>query len=603
MKILRSVPLRLLIIVPFSCLLIIATVIFATLSYNNNRTVALDMAQAFNEIISENVGDYINNVTAIMPALVFSNAQALKKGILSSDNPISNAPWLLSQLRQSDQLNFVTLAFNDGRYIAAARPPLNSNFLEIATNLKNDEGHLQGFSLNEQDLPNEMTKDIGPYDPRLRPFMRCAVEQADTPCWGNVYQYIEGNKYAISFSQAVTNTQGEVVAVTAVDMSLNRLSQYINKLKLHNDSVAFLFEQDGTLLASSSQDYLIADPSQNTRFTLSNHPSPLLRELATFQHYVPAEQLIKLHGHDYVFTLKHIELGYGKVWQLAVLQPLDVSISAIMGKTSNTIILTLSTLLAMIALGAALTKLIAKPIENISEMALDGALSELEKAPFRHSFIPEVRGLSASLARLAGAQRQSIAELEQRVAQRTTELENANARLLSLSQKDPLTGIANRRVFDETYANQWSLAQRQQTPLTLILCDVDHFKAFNDNYGHQQGDAALIRVASCILKQIQRPTDLIARYGGEEFVLVLPQTDEKGAWEIAEKIRQAVITENIQRDDLHDYPHITLSVGIASMIPTSEDNMDSLISLADEQLYVAKANGRNQSQPEPQVTG
>ncbi|MBU2880119.1 sensor domain-containing diguanylate cyclase [Aliiglaciecola lipolytica] len=602
MKIPRSLPLRILIIVPFTCLLIIATVVFAAVSYNNNRAVALEMAHTFNELITQHVENYINNMTEMMPALVLNNAQALKKGVLSSDKPIHNSPWLLSQLRQSDQLNFVTLAFNDGRYIAASRPPLNSNSLEIATNILNSDGHLQGFSINDQDLPNKQTKDIGPYDPRLRPFMRCAVTQTKIPCWGNVYQYLEGEKYAISFSQAVTNKQGEVIAVAAVDFSLERLNEYINKLKLNNDSIAILFEQDGTLLASSSQHYLLADPQKNTRFTLSNHPSTVLKKLATYQHYQSSEQLIEIQGRDYLLTLKDIQLGYGKVWQLAVLQPLDVTISVIQGKTSNTIILMIVTLLSMVALGAALTKLIAKPIENISNMALDGALSELQKAPFQHSFIPEVRGLSASLARLAGAQLQSIAELEQRVAERTIELENANARLLALSQRDPLTGIANRRVFDETYALQWALALRQQTPLAIILCDVDQFKAFNDNYGHQQGDAALIRVATCILKQIQRPTDLLARYGGEEFILVLPQTDEKGAWEIAEKIRQAVITENIPRDDLQVHPYITLSVGYASMVPAAEDNLEMLISRADKQLYLAKQNGRNQSQPEPQLS-
>ncbi|MDO6694731.1 sensor domain-containing diguanylate cyclase [Aliiglaciecola sp. 3_MG-2023] len=597
MNIPRSLPLRILIVVPFTCLLISATAIFAGVSYNNNRAVAIEMAHTFNELISQHLESYINNTMELMPTLVLNNAQALKKGVLSSDDPLSNSPWLLNQLRQSDQLNFVTLAFNDGGYIAASRPPQNSSTLEIATNLMNDEMHLQGYSLNKQDLPSELHKDIGFYDPRLRPFMRCAITQPQTPCWGKVYQYLEGKKYAISFSRAIRNEQNEPIAVAAVDMSLNRLSEYINKLKLNNQSIAFLFEQDGTLLASTKEDYLVANPLTNTRFTLSNHPNTLLNDLAAFLHLGSSEELIELNNRDYVVTSKDIQLGYGKVWKLAVLQPLDVTISVIKGKTSDTIILILATLLGMIALGAAVTKLIAKPIENISKMALDGALDELEKAPFQHSFIPEVRRLSSSLARLASAQIVSITQLEQRVVQRTTELEKANVRLLALSQKDPLTGIANRRVFDETYRLQWALAQRQQSPIALILCDVDQFKAFNDNYGHQKGDAALIRVASSILKQIKRPTDLLARYGGEEFILVLPQTDEKGAWEIAERIRKAVIAENIPRDDQQNFPYITLSVGFASMVPTLEDDRKSLLSQADQQLYIAKANGRNQSRP------
>lgn len=157
---------------------------------------------------------------------------------------------------------------------------------------------------------------------------------------------------------------------------------------------------------------------------------------------------------------------------------------------------------------------------------------------------------------------------------------------------DGLTGVANRRCFDETLISEWRRSVRNITPLALLLLDVDHFKRFNDRYGHQSGDDCLRRVASAIKGQLMRPGDLVARYGGEEFVCIVPGSDLEGAMAVATDIEQCVRGLQIEHADSDVCAAVTLSVGVALTVPEPGDDPGRLIALADAQLYQAKHSGR-----------
>jgi diguanylate cyclase (GGDEF)-like protein len=179
------------------------------------------------------------------------------------------------------------------------------------------------------------------------------------------------------------------------------------------------------------------------------------------------------------------------------------------------------------------------------------------------------------------------------IEQQTEALKNANARLNLLANLDGLTLIANRRQFDHHFEQQWQQLGRSNSCLSLLICDVDHFKLFNDNYGHQAGDRCLRQVAEAIENCVGRNGDLVARYGGEEFAVVLPNTDRAGGIAIAEKICEAV--KNLQIAHLHSsHEQVTISIGGASIIPNSNFLPENLIARSDQALYHAKQNGRNQ---------
>lgn len=159
---------------------------------------------------------------------------------------------------------------------------------------------------------------------------------------------------------------------------------------------------------------------------------------------------------------------------------------------------------------------------------------------------------------------------------------------------DGLTGIANRRMFDDRLAAEWGRSHRLNSPLSALLIDVDHFKRFNDSMGHQAGDACLGLVARALDSGLNRPADMVARYGGEEFVCLLPDTDEAGARHLAETLRQRVEEEIQPQTLVAGWPPVTVSVGVGFIRPETMQQSADLLREADHNLYRAKQAGRNQ---------
>jgi diguanylate cyclase (GGDEF)-like protein len=173
------------------------------------------------------------------------------------------------------------------------------------------------------------------------------------------------------------------------------------------------------------------------------------------------------------------------------------------------------------------------------------------------------------------------------------ELEKLNKELSRLASLDGLTQIPNRRSFDDYLGTEWNRMAREKSPLSLILCDVDYFKLYNDTYGHQAGDRCLQQVAEILDKQARRPADFVARYGGEEFAVVLPKTQAAGAIEVAEIMRARVKSLNLAHSASNISRIVTLSVGVSSIVPTNGWSIESLIEKADRALYMAKQQGRD----------
>jgi len=187
---------------------------------------------------------------------------------------------------------------------------------------------------------------------------------------------------------------------------------------------------------------------------------------------------------------------------------------------------------------------------------------------------------------------QVLKELEDKVDERTQELQ-------ALSYQDGLTGVANRRMFDQCIDKEWRRGQRTHQPLALLMIDIDSFKAYNDSYGHQQGDSCLKNVATILASEAKRATDLLARYGGEEFALLLPDTSLEQAIMIAEQCREKVQDTQIlhQYSDVEGVHVATVSIGVSVIIPSLGLSSNMLVEAADKCLYIAKRNGRNRVEP------
>jgi len=178
----------------------------------------------------------------------------------------------------------------------------------------------------------------------------------------------------------------------------------------------------------------------------------------------------------------------------------------------------------------------------------------------------------------------------------TIRLEMSKVELEHLSSSDVLTGLANRRHFDASLDREWRTAIDYRSPLSLLFIDVDDFKAYNDHYGHLPGDVCLQKIAAAIRDNIRRPHDLCARFGGEEFVVLLANTSQEKACQIAENIRNSVEQERLPHNHSRVSPYVTISIGISSLIPQAGMNQNLLVERADNALYRAKELGKNQTQ-------
>jgi diguanylate cyclase (GGDEF)-like protein len=187
----------------------------------------------------------------------------------------------------------------------------------------------------------------------------------------------------------------------------------------------------------------------------------------------------------------------------------------------------------------------------------------------------------------------TIRKLQNELQAQKEALEKANLELQRLATLDSLTQIANRRRLDEYLQREWRRAAREQTLLSLILCDIDYFKNYNDSYGHQAGDDCLQQVAEALSRTVKRAGDLVARYGGEEFTVILPNTPVEGAMQIARLIQQNLQALKIVHPQSAVSEYVTLSIGVTSTVPTPQDSPEKLINVADNALYEAKREGRN----------
>jgi two-component system chemotaxis family response regulator WspR len=233
-----------------------------------------------------------------------------------------------------------------------------------------------------------------------------------------------------------------------------------------------------------------------------------------------------------------------------------------------------------------------------------GANDYLVKLPDKLELLARVRHHSnAHIHRLQRDQAfRFLRESQQKLAA-------ANVELQKLAALDPLTGISNRRRFDETLVLEWQRGQRDKTPLSLLMVDVDQFKQYNDSYGHPAGDLALKKVAAVLTENLKRPADLVStaatffsarspadlvtRYGGEEFAIILPETDNDGAMSVAQACLRQL--EKLEIENANAAPHgvLTMSVGVRTVVPHKQSSWNELVAEADRALYAAKAGGRN----------
>jgi len=302
-------------------------------------------------------------------------------------------------------------------------------------------------------------------------------------------------------------------------------------------------------------------------------------------------------------------------WRIYLVRPLESIETAMLGEYLVALAWLAGALIVSICLALAMVSGISGPLESLDRSVREFDLNIPQNRPdppatapqevvsiFKHlgqldkrmrSTYHKLRKAAAQGEKLRGELIYVISHREKEIQKRTEELEEANATLERLSREDSLTGLANRRWFAQFLAQTWRSALRDNKAISILIMDIDDFKAYNDTYGHQKGDECLKHVANAIQRTVGRASDLVSRYGGEEFVVVLGDTPLEGALKIAEQIRAAVAALVIPHKATKYHPHVTVSIGVTSTLPTHDTQPETTLIAADRAMYNAKRDGKN----------
>ncbi len=390
-------------------------------------------------------------------------------------------------------------------------------------------------------------------------------------------------KLGIVIAAPIKNDAQAVVGFLIANIGMDRIVAHISQISIGKTGYAFLVNAKGLVLLH---------PQLQIGQDISDFP-PVKAAMSKQTGWV-----------EYEFEQQKQLAGFSHIghtgWGLVVQQPFDEAMTGIWQVRRVGLLLVLLTAVLAGFIGIMKARALARPITAMSVMAENLAAGKMnasiwpdtgdELGQLAFSF----NNMALQLQKRESELRQAYEVLEVRVQERTYELELLNEKLERLSLSDGLTGIANRRYFDDFLAREWGRAKRDQTPISLLMLDVDNFKLYNDTYGHIAGDECLKKIATILGGVTKRSTDLAARYGGEEFALILPNTTQENSLLIGNKILASIEELRLEHSASSVSRFVTVSIGSASFVPTRGSSPEIILLAADQVLYQAKQTGRNQ---------
>lgn len=439
------------------------------------------------------------------------------------------------------------------------------------------------------------------YDPRQRPWYETTKQEGGST-WSPVYLDFETYLPTITANTPIYDSQsGDLLGVCATDIILSEeLNSFLQALSISKSGIAFIVEPSGVLIASSTPEPITTGEGENIELlpasesanSLIQATADYLQETYDTLEAVDSAQLnARLDdSRHYVETVRfHDE--YGLDWIVVLVVPEADFMAQVYRSTRTTIILCIFAFVVTILIGLCITRWLSLPLRQLSAVAQEIGKQEWN-TPIELNRHDVIGDLSRSFATMTQQLQVAFKDLESRIDERTFDLVRANQELQLISHIDGLTQIANRRYFDGYFEQEWQRLTREKQPISLILCDVDYFKRYNDHYGHQAGDLCLQRIAHILAKIIHRPADLVARYGGEEFILLLSETDTDGAITVAQNILHTLREMQLPHAT-SETQQISVSLGIGTVVPGAYTTPAALLKGTDLALYEAKAQGRD----------
>lgn len=574
------------------------------LTYQAAESMSLRLQTRLAEEVSSQVNDKVRQFFEVPRQVVSLNVAQVRQGVIDPREPETMTRNFLLQLEQQPLLTFLSTGTPEGEYFAASRPPLGEDRgLRILQASVDNHRVMSLYRADERNRPGELI-DAGNdhYDARLRPWFVAALAMGRMS-WYPVYRYAindpagDYGTMGLGISAPLYGADDQFVGVISADLSIVQLSRWLSEVMERSGGVAFITESDGKLLANSTPDpvyFLSRDETR--RISIRESDSPLLRELGELlERQTESEQGRILHqigDERYLVDWVSYSLQDGPTLQIVQAIPQTQFMAPMLDLIRKLLLVAAGILLLGMLLITLVSIWVTRPLVALSRWATRLGRGDWTYRPDIRTPVMEVSQLSQALGQMAHRMARQTQDLEQQVAARTRELEQANRELSRLSRTDALTGLANRRCFDEVLAREWARTRRFAQPLSLLMLDIDWFKAYNDHYGHVAGDRCMQLLADVLRQHTQRASDLAARYGGEEFAIICGGLDHAEALGLAEDIRDMLEHKALPHEN-SPLQVITVSIGVATLGRQEACSPEALIRAADLALYRAKASGRN----------
>lgn len=518
------------------------------------------------------------------------NYDSLQSGILNLDSTVERERYFSNHIKAFPDIAMTFIGLADGSFYGARRT--TEGEIQVVRNNSSTGGESRYYHTSALGEGTSLAGAFPNYDARTRPWYIKASE-AGKPTYTNIYSHFIFHEPTVTASYPVYGPEHRLIGVFGVDYILSWMGEALGSLPIGASGQIFVTDGKGLLIATSldKQPYKLVDGISQL-INAQESDSEIIKAAVA----LPAEEFQKVLpgfavGDKKYYVGRSYFQDYGINWTIHVVLAESDFLGGVREATSQMLMILIISLIFSLFFAFGFAIRITKPIVEINKAARELSKGNLIPIP-DEGREDELGELGRSFNEMGLRITNLVSHLEEEVKARTLELQERNAELQQLSFSDSLTGIANRRQFDNTMKSAWNMALRRNRPIIILMLDIDYFKDFNDTYGHQAGDDCLKCVGSLLSSKVYRASDLVARYGGEEFIIILQDTRTDMIRDFAEGIRNGVLELDIKHIT-SPFKLVTVSIGAAHMIPTPDTTPATLIELADRALYHAKEKGRN----------
>ncbi|WP_069997193.1 sensor domain-containing diguanylate cyclase [Cellulosilyticum sp. I15G10I2] len=509
--------------------------------------------------------------------------------VLNKADIESDQKYFVNHLKAFPHAAMTFIGFSDGSFYGARR--LENDKYQIVRNNEETKGASWYYNITETAEPLDIDQKFPDFDPRKRPWYIKAHE-AGQPVFSKIYSHFIFQEPTITASYPIYH-QDQLVGVFGVDYLLSWLNDTLRSLPIGKSGQVFITDEEGYLIASSTEEKTKKSVGQKFELVKAIESDNALTSFAIEQViHQGNHQLskIKFNNESYFINVYSFD-KFNLNWQVYILLSAKDYMSEMNDALRRSILLAGTSSIILWVLAMKIARWIIKPIIRLNHAAKNivrGKLIILEEEDRQD----ELGELTHSFNEMTQQLTQMVIHLEDQVQERTKELEEEKNDLYQIAFFDRVTGMANRKYFDNAFQIAWKSAVIKQLPIALIIIDVDFFKKYNDTYGHQVGEDCLEAIGMLLKRLTNKEDSLAASIGGGEFRVILERPLIKEIDVLAENILRSI--EDMNRvHSTSPYGRVTVSIGTAVIIPQSEEKSEDFILLADQALYIAKNKGRN----------